>query len=340
MSVAAEPPRLPRSVDDASAATEHLATARVPDFFIVGHEKCGTTALYRILKSHPQIFLPDLKEPRYFADDRGSFDTVAPAPARRRTLEQYLDLFTPARAEQIVGEASPQYIRSPHAAEAIAALAPDARIVAILREPVSFVRSYHLQCLRSNLETQRDLRKAIALEGARRRGRKIPRSCPTPLRLLYTDHVRYVEQLQRFRDVFAPEQILVLIYDDFRRENDATARRVLRFLGVDADVPLQGLDTHAPERKAVRSTRLSSLAGAVRRARRRPGSSSRSMRALSSLLPRRLDPVLRRLLYVPPARLDEDFALELRRRFKPEVVALSEQLDRDLVTLWGYDRIT
>jgi Sulfotransferase domain len=339
MSVSGKPP-LRGAVESAAPAVAQASAGRVPDFFIVGHEKCGTTALYRILKSHREIFMPEFKEPRFFSEDRGSFD-VTPAPSvRRMTLEDYLALFAPARADQQAGEASPQYIRSPLAARAIAELQPHARIIAILREPVSFVRSYHLQCLRSNLETQRDLRKAIALEPARREGRKIPRSCPTPMRLFYTDHVRYVEQLQRFADVFAPEQILVLTFEDFRRDNEGTAREVLRFLDVDPDGELEGLDTQAQVRKAVRSTHLNNITRAVKRARRKPDSSGVLARATNALVPSALDPVWRRLVYAPPAPLDETFASELRDRFKPEVLALSEYLGRDLAALWGYDRTT
>ena len=56
--------------------------------------------------------------------------------------------------------------------------------------------------------------------------------------LLYSDHVRYVEQLRRYHEAFPPEQVLVLIYDDFRADNEGTVRRVLRFLEVDEDAPI------------------------------------------------------------------------------------------------------
>lgn len=340
MSVSSQSPAPSGSVASGSQSLRRAPSGRVPDFFIIGHEKCGTTALYRMLKSHHQVFMPDLKEPRFFSDDSGAL-TSTPAPVTRlRTLDDYLALFTPARPDQKAGEASPQYIRSPVAPRAIAELQPAARIIAILREPLDFLRSYHLQCLRANHETQRSLGKAIALEGARREGREIPRSCPVPLRLLYTDHVRYAEQLQRYGEVFASEQILVLIYDDFRRDNEGVARRVLRFLDVDPDGPLEGLNTQGQARKAVRSRSLNSAARAIKGARRRPESSTTLSRTVNALVPQALDPLWRRLLYAPPAPLEEKLAGELRARFKPEVVALSERLDRDLVTQWGYDRIS
>ena len=86
-----------------------------------------------------------------------------PSAARARSTDTWRCSPTPRR-EQRVGEASPSYLWSEHAAARIAELQPDARIIAILREPASFLRSLHLQLLQTHVETERDLRKAIALE--------------------------------------------------------------------------------------------------------------------------------------------------------------------------------
>lgn len=321
---------------------------RIPDFFIVGHEKCGTTALFELLRQHPQIFMPDLKEPRFFYRDRLHADSTAESAGvgndlRPRTLEAYLSLFADADPAQRAGEASPQYIRSPDAARLIAQVQPDARIIAVLREPASLVRTFHLNNLLALVETERDLRKAIALEEPRRQGMEIPSGSLAPDRLFYCDHVRYMEQLRRFESHFPAEQIMVIIYDDFRRDNDATMRRILRFLEVD--------DTHSFEpvgatrvRKAVRFPRLHRGALALRRAHRRPAAAGRLSRAIDALTPGLLrsdavEDVLRRVVFAVPRPPDEQLVLELRRRFKPEVLALSEYLGRDLVREWGYERI-
>src|SRR5205085_3481949 len=107
---------------------------RVPDFFIVGHQKSGTTALYEMLSRHPQIYMPASKEPWFFASELRE----RPPPRREgtpRTLAEYVALFSAARPDQLVGEASAQYLWSHTAAAAIAAVQPAARIIAILREP-------------------------------------------------------------------------------------------------------------------------------------------------------------------------------------------------------------
>jgi len=323
---------------DAQAAAPTPSQDRVPDFFIVGHHKCGTTALYEMLRRHPQIYMPDVKEPWFFARDLGvRFQPASPLP---ETLEQYLSLFAAASPEQRAGEATPSYLMSRTAAASIADLQPDARIIAILREPASFLRSLHLQSVRNQAETETDLRKAIALEEMRRQGKAIPRDAIRPQELLYSEHVRYVEQLRRYHAVFPPEHVLVLIYDDFRRDNEATVRQVLRFLEVDDTAPIEVTEVNQTVR--VRSLRLYELVRLLSLGR---GPVSRVAKAgIKALTPRRLRlQALRttreRVLYSNPPAPDEELMLELRRRFKGEVVALSEYLDRDLVTLWGYDSV-
>jgi hypothetical protein len=313
---------------------------RIPDFFIVGNPKCGTTALYEMLKRHPQIYMPDFKEPRFFASDLPSRQQLSAESVLPRTFEDYLSLFAPARPEQRAGEASPSYLRSSDAARAIAEVQPGARIIAILREPASFLRSLHLEFLRNHFETETELRRAIALEPATPLGAPAPDSSPERRRPRYTDRVRYVEQLRRYHDAFAPEQVLVLIYDDFRRDNEATVRRVLRFLDVEDTLPIEVIEANPSA--GVRSRRMDDWIRALY-AERNP--LTRALKAtIKATTPKRvhgdlLRSVRRRLVYGRPAPPDEQLMRELRARFKPEVVALSEYLDRDLVSLWGYDSV-
>jgi hypothetical protein len=314
---------------------------RVPDFFIVGHPKCGTTALYEMLRSHPQIYMPALKEPAYFATDlRSRFQRPSAGPLPL-TLEDYCALFGDAAPEQRVGEASSGYLVSRTAARNIAQLAPGARAIAILREPASFLRSLHLQLLQNHIETERDLRRALALEPARRAGRRIPRRSPRPQALLYSERLRYVEQLRRFREQLGEERLLVVIYDDLRRDNEAAVRRVLRFLDVRDTLPVAAAEANPTVR--VRSQQLDDIVHAVSVGR---GPLSRaakaSIKALTPAQVRRaaLRATQRRVVLAPPPPVDVALMAELRRRFAPEVFALSEYLGRDLLQLWGYDGVT
>ncbi|MGO9489051.1 MAG: sulfotransferase family protein [Solirubrobacteraceae bacterium] len=323
------------------ASPDAVIASRMPDFFVVGHPKCGTTALYEMLRRHPQIFMPDFKEPWFFAEDMRPRFQPARSGTVPETLEAYLALFASAGPDMKVGEASSSYLRSHTAAARIAQLRPDAKVIAILREPASFLRSLHDQMLRDHIETEKDLAQAISLEGDRREGRKVPRRSHLPQMLLYSDHVRYVEQLRRYHAGFPPEQVLVLIYDDFRADNEATLRRVHRFLGVSADVAVEPLQANASG-KRMRSQRLDDLVNSVAVGR---GPLSRAVKggvqAISSpeLRGRARRTVRQNLVLSRPAPPDERLMLDLRRKFKDEVAAVSEYLDRDLVTLWGYGEL-
>src|SRR5437660_10586592 len=96
------------------------AGVSAPDFLIVGHHKSGTTAMYEMLRRHPQIYMPALKEPRYFASDLREQFEGASSGRLPHTLEEYLALFDDAATGQVKGEASPSYLRSSVAARAIA----------------------------------------------------------------------------------------------------------------------------------------------------------------------------------------------------------------------------
>jgi hypothetical protein len=317
------------------------APGGVPDFFIVGHPKCGTTALYEMLKRHPQVFMPDFKEPWYFAGDMRPRFQPARSGAVPETLDGYLSLFEPAGEGQVVGEASSSYLRSREAAGRIAGLRPDARIIAIFREPASFLVSLHHQLLLDHIETSKDLREALALEPARREGRRIPGRSHLPQMLLYSDHVRYAEQLTRYREAFAAEQILVLIYEDFRADNAGTLRRVQQFLGVREQAEPEALEANTSTRR-MRSQRLDELLHSVSVG---TGPASRAAKGLvkaltsSELRDRALRATRRKLVYGEPVAPDEKLMLEIRRRYRGEAEALGECLGRDLVSLWRYDRL-
>jgi hypothetical protein len=318
---------------------------RFPDFFVVGHHKCGTTALWHSLRAHPQIYMPNLKEPQFLAEDmRRRFDPPQGRVLARllpKSREEYLALFADAAPEQLAGEASASYLWSRTAADNIAASQPGARMIAILREPASFLRSLHLQLYRSHIEDEPDLRKAMSLEAKRRRGKRIPRRSHLPQQLQYSEHVSYVEQLERYRARFPREQMLVLIYDDFRAENERTVREVLRFLGVDADGPVEIADENTTSRN-VRSQQVDNLLDAVHLGRNPAASAARgAVKALTTKSLRRgaFRLLRQRYLNTEPPAPDEEFMLELRRRYTGEVVALSEYLGRDLLSLWGYDKL-
>jgi hypothetical protein len=320
-----------------SSSERGSSHGRLPDFFIVGHPKSGTTALYDALRGHPQIFMPEMKEPVFFATElpRQAHRYVAPG-----TLAEYTALFEGALPTQLVGEASASYLWSRAAAGGIAGLVPDARIIAILREPASFLHSFHLQMVQSHNESVKSLPRALALEEKRREGRRLPPRSSWPQLVLYSEQVRYVEQLRRYHERFGRDRVLVLIYDDYRKDNRGTVSEVLRFLDVPEESPIEISPANPSVR--MRSQRLDEVLNAVSTG---SGPASRMLKgAVKTVVPRSvrrgaLKATRRGFVHADPDPPDPAVMDEIRHRYRPEVEALSEYLDRDLVRLWGYDKL-
>ncbi len=185
-------------------STGERARGRVPDFFIVGHPKSGTTALYEMLRRHPQIYMPDLKEPsvpraRPAATLPAGGHRCAPGHARGVPGAVRPRAGGPARRGGVLG-----LPHVPTGAGRIAELQPRARIIAILREPASFLRSLHLQLTAGPRGDRAGPAQGDRAERARAEGRHVPPRSPRPDALRYSERVRYVEQLRRYHAVFAP----------------------------------------------------------------------------------------------------------------------------------------
>ena len=308
-------------------------TPRLPDFFLVGHPKCGTTALYEILKRHPEVYMPAVKEPTFFADELPKGNEYRSAP---KTLAEYYSLFESASPGECAGEATPLYLWSETAAQRIADLQPSAKIIALLREPTAFLRSLHLQFVQVHWETEKDLRNALALEPVRAEGRQVPPFCPAWQLLLYSRYIRYVDQLTRYSSCFPSSNILILIYDDLRDDNEAVIRQIWRFLGVDDSVPVNVLEPNPTV--GIRFKRLYGVLYAV--AVGRGGVFGPLKKGIETVTPRglrkRTVARARRGLTTTPPPQDEELMAELRVRYRPEVERLGEYLGRDLLSLWGY----
>ncbi len=115
------------------------------DFVIAGFPKCGTTSLYHWLKQHPDIFMPQAKEPHYYAP------FLSDRYCRVRDRQSYDALFSAVQSHQVKGEASVLYAYYPQAIAALLNDHPNAKVIVMLRDPVLMVPSYHGQ-MRLNLE--------------------------------------------------------------------------------------------------------------------------------------------------------------------------------------------
>jgi hypothetical protein len=201
---------------------------RIPDFFIVGAPKCGTTALWTYLSTHPDLFLPELKEPHYFSSDFPEYGQI-------KTIEEYAQLFAGTPAHVLLGEASVWYLYSEVAVPKIIVLNPEAKMIAILRNPVEMVYSLHYLLVHTLDEDIEDFEVAWESQHERAHGRRIPKHCREPKHLLYKNVCSFSGQVERLLRAVPLQQRLVLLYEDLAADPRATYRRVLEFLGVPDD---------------------------------------------------------------------------------------------------------
>lgn len=202
---------------------------RRPNLFIAGAPKSGTTSLARYLADRPDVFFSRHKEPHYFAKDM---------PNRRMMTdeESYLELFGEAKKEhKILAEASTLYLYSDTSIKEIRAFNPEARIIAMLREPVGLAISLHAQLLYSLDEDVSDFEKAWNLQQARSRGDLLPKRCLDPSVLQYGKVAMLGQQVQRLFTLFPREQVHIIFFEDFVKNISNEYKKVVRFLELPPD---------------------------------------------------------------------------------------------------------
>lgn len=292
-----------------------------PTFLIIGTAKAATTSLYHYLTQHPGIFMSPVKEPRFF-----HVEGQAPAPAGSvnegmnpetvYTLADYEALFAEAHPEQARGEASPVYLYSPRAAARIHHHMPDARLVAVLRDPADRAHSHYLHLRRLGREPCEDFAEALAQEEAR-----------IAAGWEWSWHYRrmgyYDAQLARYAARFGPEQVRVYLYEDVQQDPDAVVRNLLAFIGADPDI---AVDTAAEYNTggAPGSGLLYGMATRYDHPLRR---------VLRPLIPERLRPRLLgrlRRKALPRPTLDPAVRADLVRGYRDDLLRLEERLGRDL----------
>lgn len=205
-----------------------MSASRYPDFYILGAAKCGTTALYKYLSSHPSVFMPRLKEPHFFSPD-------FPSHRRVDTVEKYLALFSGAPAGAIMGEASVWYLYSQVAVQQITRTRPDSKFIIMLRNPTEVVQSLHAQQLVVFIEDIIDFEAAWRAQDDRAMGKRIPLHCSEPSHLQYGRICSFSEQVGRVLRAVPKNQVLVLIYERFFSDPAAQYQDVLQFLGIPFD---------------------------------------------------------------------------------------------------------
>ncbi len=184
----------------------------LPDFIIIGATRCGTTSIYSYLRRHPMIYMPPVKEPRFFNYEYERGD------------EWYRSLFRDGCNAQVRGEATTSYTHWPHVVdvpERMSRLVPNVKLIYIMRHPVERTYSHYIVYAWSQL--------SLTLEEALVRDPVI------------VEASMYIRQIVQFLRYFSREQSLCLIYDDFKNHPSEILGKIQRFVGVDEiDVMAKG----------------------------------------------------------------------------------------------------
>lgn len=197
----------------------------IPDFVIVGAMKAGTTSMADILRGHPQIFIPALKEPNHFCDLENTFAFPHRAPSRLdyavQTEAEYRALFSEA-GNRLTGEATAQYFVDPASPARIKAANPQARIIVSLRDPVGRAYSaYGYSAMKDFEPTSFDAVCDTEIAGGRQ-------DHYVEFRYLYSS--LYAQHLQRWYDHFGRDNVLVVFLE--RLSEPEEWQRIYDFLGV------------------------------------------------------------------------------------------------------------
>jgi hypothetical protein len=222
-----------------TASRTATTVGQLPNFLVIGAMKAGTTSLYHYLRGHPHVFMPHVKELDYFARE----------PRSSHGIEWYRRQFAPAPVEAIaIGEASTLYTKHPRfpgVPERIAAQIPDARLIYLVRDPIERIRSHYQHQVALGAE-RAPLADAIFRDP------------------IYLDTSRYAMQIDRYLEVFSPDQLLVVTSERLRGDREVAVREILAFLGLDSSRLPTNLDrefyrsaertTHSPFAWHVRRT--------------------------------------------------------------------------------------
>jgi hypothetical protein len=296
-----------------------------PDFVLAGAPKCGTTAIYRTLQEHSDLFLPAIKEPHYFAFDLSQLRAV-------EQIDRYDALYQGASSTQLRGDGSVMYLSSLEAIPAVLRRRPDAKVIATVRNPVDMFVSWHNQCFANLNEDEPNPETAWRLQLKRSGGEQLPKFCNHADAIQYKTICSLGAQVSRLFQLLPEEQRLILVYDDLEQSPRATYKRIVDFLGVRDDGRAEFLRENIYARPRsfafARLVRAAQVVGPLKllRLKLKPYLNRRRIYFVERFFQTNMVPV-------PKPLLSAQFRLELMEEFAPDISILEELLGRDL-SMW------
>lgn len=318
---------------------------RKPNLFIIWEPKCGTTIIHDYLGKHPDIFMSEPKELNYFATDlrresenyAGKF--VASLTYKYDDQKSYLNVFNHID-KKILWETSPSYARSIEAANNIYNFNKDANIIFCVREPISFLQSWHWHQYKAWKENKKTLQEALNLESIRKKGKSIPSWITIPSNLYYSEKTKFSEHLQRYLNYFSTNQIKIIIYEDFKNDNQKIINDITDFLWVwEMKIEYKQMNI-ASDVKYPLIKRLVSNSYKIRYI---------AQKTLPLSIRKKWGCFINNFLLIPKQKekLSYNERKNLMNQYKNEVININTLLhkhdlidkDIDLVKYWGYDKI-
>lgn len=197
-----------------------------PNTFIAGVPKGGTTALASIISQHPEVFIPEKKEPRYFIYKGQSLDTSDKVNKGVVTDEtEYISMYEGAK-EPIIIDGTPGYFSSPDAIKAIAQASPNAKIILLLRDPIERAFSHLIFSIKMGYELPNTTMKDVLNSDMVTLKNGFQRKRPYLVDGHYDDYLKIVF------DHFSKENVFIRTSEQFQKEQSATLNEITRFLGV------------------------------------------------------------------------------------------------------------
>ena len=194
-----------------------------PNFFLMGAPRSGTTSLYEYLKNTKGVFLPKIKEIHYFAV---SINQDLLLLKNIKGEKKYHELYKDVTNEIAIGDPSPLHLWDPKAAQLIHDIAPNAKIIITLRDPIERSYSHFLQLVSYGTEHHPfvdSIKKAL--------------DAPPDYSGRVIDCGFYYQQVKRYIDLFGKDNVRVYVYEEFFKEPRKYVKEILEFLGVNEEPP-------------------------------------------------------------------------------------------------------
>ena len=255
-----------------------MIASNKPTFFVIGAAKSGTTSLYSLLNSHPQVFMPEKKEPKFFSND--TFFA--------RGWEWYTSLFEGSENAIAVGDATPAYssrTENPKTAGRIAEAVPEAKFIYIVRHPLKRIESLWRFMFPKNPEM--DINAFVRHE---------------PYNPWHLDRSRYWFQISAYRNFFSDDRILVIFFEEFKENSEHELKRCLEFIGVDPEIKIENPDK-------IYNKSLTSIV--EDRSGYKKFQQSIAFKAMRAMIPKKIRDLLvrgsrlRKTIEIPPIQWDE-----------------------------------